>query len=82
LGRYRFHAIYHAFQGVEIISWAIAGVVAIATGLTTYFFGTPTFGSPKDYLTLFLWGAGMDQGKNFLQSLQSVSGQAGGSGAA
>jgi hypothetical protein len=34
-------------------------------------FQTPTFGSY--HLTLFLWGFGMDQGKNFLQNLQSVS---------
>ena len=30
----------------------------------------PVFvGSLQDYLTLFVWGASIDQGKNFLQSL-------------
>lgn len=64
-----------AFEGVEYVSWAIAAAVALATGLSTYYFKNPTFGSYQDYLTLMLWGVGMDQGKNFLQALQSVSGQ-------
>jgi hypothetical protein len=68
-----------AFEGVEYISWAIAAAVALATGLSTYYFKNPTFGSYQDYLTLMLWGVGMDQGKNFLQALQSVSSQPAGS---
>jgi hypothetical protein len=64
-----------AFEGVEYISWAIAAAVALATGLSTYYFKNPTFGSYQDYLTLMLWGVGMDQGKNFLQALQAVSSQ-------
>jgi len=34
---------------------------------------TPTFGSLKDYIALFTWGAGIDQGKNFIQSLAAYS---------
>lgn len=62
-----------AFQGVEIVSWLIAAVIAIVTGLSTYYFKTPAFGSYQDYLTLFLWGVGVDQGKTFLQALQATS---------
>lgn len=64
-----------AFEGVEYVSWAIAAAVALATGLSTYYVKNPTFGSYQDYLTLMLWGVGMDQGKNILQALQSVSSQ-------
>ncbi|HEY4361608.1 MAG TPA: hypothetical protein VGN17_11585 [Bryobacteraceae bacterium] len=67
--------ILDAFGKIEYVSWAIAAAVAIATGLATYYFKNQTFGSYQDYLTLALWGAGMDQGKNFLQALQSVSAQ-------
>jgi len=50
---------------VEKISWLLASIVAIVTGLSTFYF--------QDYLTLFLWGAGVDQGKNFLQAMQNYS---------
>jgi hypothetical protein len=33
----------------------------------------PSFGSFHDYLALFTWGVGAEQGKNFLQVLQSYS---------
>jgi hypothetical protein len=63
------------FSRVEYISWLIAVAVAVATGLATYYYKNPAFGSYQDYLTLALWGSGMDQGKNLLQALQAVSGQ-------
>jgi len=74
------YGILRAFEGVEYLSWGIAAVVALATGLMTYYYKNATFGSPQDYLTLALWGAGMDQGKNILQALQSVSNQAASAG--
>ncbi len=64
--------VLQAFAGVEYISWGLAAAVALATGLATYYFKNQTFGSFQDYLTLALWGAGMDQGKNFLQALQAT----------
>jgi len=70
--------ILKAFEGVEYVSWGIAVAVALITGLSTYYFKNPTFGSYQDYLVLLLWGIGMDQGKNFLQALQSVSSQSAG----
>lgn len=40
---------------------ALSGVVAYAL--------VPTFGSFKEYVALFTWGATLDQGRNFIQSL-------------
>ncbi len=67
---------FGTFKGlahVEKISWAMAALIAVVTGLSTFYFKGPTFGSFQDYLSLFLWGAGVDQGKNFLQVLQTYS---------
>ena len=56
------------------MSWAIAaGLAAVVTGLSMFYFKGSTWGSYQDYLSLFLWGAGVDQVKTFLQSLQASS---------
>ena len=60
-------------EHVEIISFVVAAVVAVVTGLSTFYFNNPAFGSLQDYLSLFLWGAAVDQTKNALQILQSYS---------
>lgn len=67
--------IFRGLARVEWTSWVLAAMVAIVTGLSTFYFKGPTFGTFQDYLTLFLWGAGVDQGKNFLQAMQSYSAQ-------
>jgi len=64
--------VLQAFEGQEYVAWLIAGAVALATGLSIYYYKNPTFGAPQDYLALLLWGAGMDQGKNFLQALATT----------
>lgn len=46
----------------------ITFAIAVLAALSTSYFGNATFGSAKDYLTLFLTGAAVDQGKNLLQS--------------
>jgi hypothetical protein len=61
------------FERVELISFVLAGIAAIVSGLAIYYAKSASFGSLQDYLTLFVWGAGVDQGKNFLQSLQAYS---------
>jgi hypothetical protein len=55
--------------------WALvmAGSFALVSGLLTFYYKNPVFGSMQDYLTLFLWGVGVDQTKNFIQSIQSSS---------
>jgi hypothetical protein len=59
--------------GADVAGWVIAGIVAIATGLSTFYYKGTSWGTFQDYLTLLLWGVGVDQGKNFLQALQTFS---------
>jgi hypothetical protein len=66
-------AWHKGVERVEIISFCLGAVAALATGLLTFYFKSPSWGSPQDYLTLFLWGAAVDQTKNALQLLQSYS---------
>jgi hypothetical protein len=66
---------YNILAWTEFTSWVIAALVAIATGLTMFYFKGTYWGTIQDYLTLFLWGIGVDQGKNFLQALQTYSAQ-------
>jgi hypothetical protein len=56
------------FEHAELLSWAIALVLAIFSGLSIYYVSATGWGSFKDYLTLFLWGAGMETGKTFIQA--------------
>ena len=62
---------YKILAGAEIWSWMLGAMVAIGTGLSTYYFKGTAWGSFNDYLTMFLWGMGIDQGKSFLQALQA-----------
>jgi hypothetical protein len=68
---------YKTLARAEFASWVIAAMVAIATGLTMFYFKGTSWGTFQDYLTLFLCGIGVDQGKNFLQALQTYSAQPG-----
>lgn len=58
---------------VELLSFALAAIIAVATGFLMFYSKNPDFGSLQDYLALFLWGVGVDQGKNFLQALQTYA---------
>jgi hypothetical protein len=62
-----------SLERVELLSFALAFAVAIVSGMAAIYSKNPTFGSTQDYLLLFMWGAGVDQGKNALQLLQSYS---------
>jgi hypothetical protein len=62
-----------AFEKAEVMGWLIAAGAAIATGLSTFYFKGPVFGSFQDYLSLFIWGAGIDQTKTFVQNIQASS---------
>lgn len=70
-----------AFEAVEVTAFFLALVIAILSGLSIKYFNNPTFGAGGDYLMLFLWGAGADQTKNFVQTLQSYSRRTRNSGA-
>ncbi|MBI3374054.1 MAG: hypothetical protein HY017_20205 [Betaproteobacteria bacterium] len=68
------YGLLSAFRFNEITSLGISTVFAVVSGLATFYFGKPAFGSVGDYITLFIWGAGVDQTKNFIQHLERVSG--------
>ncbi len=62
-----------AFRFVEVMAFSIAALFAVVSGLGTFYFDEPVFGTVKDYIALFIWGAGVDQTKNFIQNLERVS---------
>ena len=64
---------FSAFEKAEVMGWLIAAGAAIATGLSTFYFKGSVFGSFQDYLSLFIWGAGIDQTKTFVQNIQASS---------
>ncbi len=59
---------WRIFELSDLISTLLALVVSVGSGIALYAFA-PTFGSARDYFALLTWAAGLDQGKNFLQSL-------------
>ncbi|MEM9386737.1 MAG: hypothetical protein AAGA68_16885 [Pseudomonadota bacterium] len=61
----------------ETVITLVAVVVALASGLSLYYWANPSFGSVQDYLALFTWAVGVDQGKNVAQAAQSLRQQAG-----
>jgi hypothetical protein len=64
--------VWRITEQADIISFIIALAVSVFSGVKLYALGV-TFGSLSDYTALFTWGAGVDQGKNFLQSLAVYS---------
>jgi len=64
--------ILGVFEKADLIAFFAALVASVISGVAIYAL-TPTFGSLKDYIALFTWGAGIDQGKNFIQSLAAYS---------
>ncbi|HYM60491.1 MAG TPA: hypothetical protein VEZ11_06320 [Thermoanaerobaculia bacterium] len=62
-----------SFEAAEVGSWLIAAGAAIVTGLSTFYFKSQFFGSYQDYISLFIWGVGIDQTKNFVQNMQAFS---------
>jgi hypothetical protein len=66
---------FNILRRTEAISWIIAAIIAMVSGLSMFYFKGTSWGTYQDYLTLILWGIGVDQGKNFLQALQASSPQ-------
>jgi len=60
------------FAYSDVFAFGAALIAAVVSGIALYALA-PSFGSFKDYLTLFTWGAAIDQGKNFVQSLAVYS---------
>jgi hypothetical protein len=61
--------IFTKYEAADLIGFGLATAASVASGLTLYALKPVFVGSLQDYLTLFVWGASIDQGKNFLQSL-------------
>ena len=60
--------IWQIFETADVLSFMLVMITSVVSGVGLYALA-PTFGTFKDYLTLFTWGAGLDQGKNFVQAL-------------
>jgi hypothetical protein len=58
------------FWGTDLLTTILAFLLATVTGLSVYAFQA-NYGQFKDYLALFVWAAGIDQGKNLLSVLAS-----------
>lgn len=69
--------VLRGFETLEVWSTFLALGLALASGLAGRFFNVPTFGTPGDYLALFLWGVGVDQAKNAWQLFSSQAAAAG-----
>ena len=59
----------------ELVLILVSTAIALASGLVLYYDSNASFGSMQDYLALFTWGVGVDQGKNLAQTFQSLSSQ-------
>lgn len=66
-------SILQGFEEIEVWSTVIALLLALVSGLSAKFFNAPAFGTAGDYLTLFLWGVGVDQAKNAWQVFSTYS---------
>jgi hypothetical protein len=73
IGRSSDFDIWKIAERADVIAFGLAGAAAIVSGMFMHYTKTPTFGSPSDYLSLAVWGAGMDQGKNLLMASQTYS---------
>ena len=69
--------IFTKYEAADLIGFALATAASVASGLTLYALKPVFVGSLQDYLTLFVWGASIDQGKNFLQSLGAYAATSG-----
>ena len=67
--------VWRITEHADACAFFVALLVSVVSGIKLYALG-PTFGSLADYLALFTWGASVDQGKNFLQSLAAYSSDA------
>jgi hypothetical protein len=67
--------VLRLFALEEMVLIAVSAAIAFASGLVLYYMPKPNFGSVQDYLALFTWGVGVDQGKNLVQTFQNLRNQ-------
>jgi hypothetical protein len=65
--------IFSRYEMTDFYALGLAVAASIASGVTLHVLKPTFMGSLQDYLTLFTWGAAVDQGKNFVQSLGAYS---------
>ncbi len=73
VGEAREFGLLRGFGEIEVWSTLVALGLALVSGLAARFFNVPTFGTPTDYFSLFLWGVGVDQAKNAWQTFSTYS---------
>jgi hypothetical protein len=56
--------LFAAFSGLDLTTTAIIGAASTVSGLSTFYYASPSFGAPKDYIALLLWALAFDQAKN------------------
>ncbi len=56
----------------EFVLITVSFAIALTSGLVLYYVPKPIFGSLQDYVALFTWGVGVDQGKNFVKTFQNL----------
>lgn len=55
------------------VHFAVMLAITLITGLPTLYFGNATFGSFADYVGILAWAIGIDQGKNLIQTIKTLS---------
>jgi hypothetical protein len=61
------------FERSDVLAFLAALGASIITGVSLHGLASTFGASLADYIALFTWGAGVDQGKNFIQSLVANS---------
>ncbi|MFQ5824807.1 MAG: PKD domain-containing protein [bacterium] len=61
--------LFSGIRKLDTIAFAISVAIATIIGLQTHYIENATFGSLKDYTSLFLWGFSLDSAKNGFLSL-------------
>jgi hypothetical protein len=63
------YGVLSAFRFNDAAAVLLAGLFAGISGMATFYVSNAAFGTIGDYIALFIWGAGIDQTKNFIQNL-------------
>ena len=75
IGRSKTFNFLRSFNSAEVIAFVFIIIFATITGLQAVYYSTDGFGSCNDFITLFLWGAGLDQTKNALKIVRDYNAQ-------
>ena len=65
--------LFKAFSGLDLLSTALVGGVAVLTGISTFYTSSATFGATKDYVALALWALAFDQAKTGIVQIAAAT---------